>query len=135
MVSVSASLRIALERCDNAIDGIGAGFFFGFTFGQRFRNFRKPHEPPAPRRWGPISLFAVLQRREPVVVIESPVTTSAGATIKGHSHSAVATEPSDFSLEFVSRHVAKSHRYVRISRPRHRDSNRDEAAKFKLQQS
>ena len=44
-------------------------------------------------------LLAVLQRREPLAAIEPPVATLAGATIKGNRYPAIATEPSDLSLD------------------------------------
>src|SRR5260370_36424962 len=57
-------------------------------------------------------LSAVLQRREPVAVIESPMTTLVGATIIGDSHPAVATEPSDTSFKLVAGHVLKDRTYL-----------------------
>src|SRR5208282_6071483 len=141
-----ASLHIAFERRDHTIDGIGAGFLFGFAFGQRLRNFREAHEPPAvllglqdvpipnshrlilqvssrqpellqhrAEKTGADFLFAVLQRREPVAVIEPAVATLAGTTIERNNNPAIATEPSDLSLKLVPRHIVISHRSVRIS--------------------
>src|SRR5215472_8798781 len=62
-------------------------------------------------------LPAVLQRCEPVAVIEPSVTALTRATIKGDGHAATATEPPDSPLEFVPRHVGASYRSVRSSRP------------------
>src|SRR5208282_5802648 len=59
--------------------------------------------------------FAVLQRRKPVAIVESPVTALAGATVEGNGHPTDAAEPSDFSLELMARHIHGSHISVRFS--------------------
>jgi hypothetical protein len=60
-------------------------------------------------------LPTVLQRGEPVAVIEPSVTALTRATIKGDGYAPTATELPDSSLEFVARHIGASHRPVRFS--------------------
>jgi len=47
MPSSLGGFHVAFERGDDAIDGIVARLFRGLALGQRFRNSRKAHEPPA----------------------------------------------------------------------------------------
>src|ERR1700726_3882346 len=42
-----AGFHVAFERRDNAIDGITPCLVLGFAFGERFRDSRKAHQPPA----------------------------------------------------------------------------------------
>jgi len=72
-------------------------------------------------------LPAVLQRCEPVAVIEPSVAALTRATLKGNSDTPTATEPPDSSLEFVARHVGASHRSVRFSRLHDRAGRRRRA--------
>src|SRR6266545_1570646 len=42
-----SGLHVPFEGRDHAIERVGAGVLLGFALGQRFRNSRKAHKPPA----------------------------------------------------------------------------------------
>jgi hypothetical protein len=61
-------------------------------------------------------LLTILQGREPVTVIEAPMTALATTVIERDWYTPSATQLPDSSLEFAPSHYVISHIYVRYAR-------------------